>query len=178
MNLTGKQLVEEGIITNVGEDCIAQHGVDLELIKVERMFGIGFIPKKGKTRLVKYLEVEVQSLIAGVEKIDGVDVPIETSGWKLSPGTYSVTFVQGCNIPADQMLLIRQRSSLLRNGSSLHSSVFDAGFKTDAIGTVFTVNHPIEIEYGARIAQIYAHKSNIVENLYDGQFQKDSQRKV
>lgn len=177
MNLTGKQLAEQDVITNVGEDCIAQHGIDLELIKVERMFGMGLVPKKGKTRLVKYSEVIVESLIVGVETIDSVDLPIESAGWKLLPGTYAVTFKQGCKIPADQMLLIRQRSSLLRNGTFLHSSVFDAGFETNTIGTVIVVTHPIEIEYEARIAQIYAHESNIVENLYDGQFQKDLQRK-
>jgi deoxycytidine triphosphate deaminase len=172
MNLTGKQLAEQGIITNLTEENISQHGVDLNVIKIERIFGIGRIPKTGKTRLVSYKEVEQVPLIISVEE-DGL---IETSGWQLSPGTYQVTFKQGCNVPADKMLLLRQRSSMARNGAISHSSVFDAGFKTDNIGTMIIVTHPIEIEYEARIVQIYSHNSNVVENLYVGQFQGDKQR--
>lgn len=168
MNLTGKQLVEQGIITNVEPENIAQHGVDLNLVKVERLIGTGFIPVEGKTKLVKYLEVEMELLINGV---NAFAEPTYVSGWRLAPGTYSVSFHQGCQIPADKMCLIRQRSSLLRNGTLLHSSVFDAGFKTDRIGTIIVVTQPIEIEYKARIAQIYSHNSNIVENLYNGQYQ-------
>ena len=85
---------------------------------------------------------------------------------------------QGCNIPEDVTLLIRQRSSLLRNGASLHSSVFDPGFATDSIGTVLTVTTQLRIEQGARICQIYGHENEPVnkEDLYNGQWQNDSQR--
>ena len=158
--LNGKEIVIKGIVTNVPEENVAQHGVDVNLIKVERVVGIGLIPVKGKTRLPNYLEVM---------SIEGV--------WRLNPGTYNITFAQGCKIPYDQMLLIRQRSSLLRCGGQLHSSVFDAGFETDQIGTFMTLFHPIDIEVGARVAQIYNHQSDPVENLYNGQFQKDIQRK-
>lgn len=159
--ITGKELVEQGIITGeIGQDNIAQHGVDLNVIEFQSMFGVGLIPKQGKTELVKYLTVEPNS--------DGLV--------HLKPGAYNVTFEQGCKIPADKMLLIRQRSSLLRNGAILHSSVFDAGFQTENIGSVLVVTHPIAIQLGARIAQIYAHDSNVVENLYNGQFQGDKQR--
>jgi deoxycytidine triphosphate deaminase len=173
MNLTGKQLVEKGIITGeIPAENVAQHGIDLNLIKVEKMEGIGFIPKEGKTKLVTYIEMlPTDGVIKEEETLKDMRV------WHLNPGSYSVTFSQGCKIPADKMLLIRQRSSLLRNGTFLHSSVFDAGFETEQIGTVIVVVHPIQIEVGARIAQIYAHNSDVVENLYDGQFQKDSQRK-
>lgn len=174
MNLTGKELRAMNIITNVSDECVQMHGIDLELVKVESMHGVGQISKYWKTRLVKYSEVAKSLILVGNK---GADKPIEAAGWQLNPGVYNVTFKQGCKIPSNQMLLIRQRSSLLRNGGSLHSSVFDAGFETDAIGTVMTIHHPIEIEEGARIAQIYAHKWNEVENLYTGQFQKDLQRK-
>lgn len=154
--LTGQELVDQKIIIGeISAENVQQHGVDLDVIKIEQMQGIGRIPTKGKTKLVEYKEVAI---------VDGY--------WNLVPGcAYSVTFRQGCKIPADKMLLIRQRSSLLRNGTFLHSSVFDAGFETEQIGTVIVVMHPIQIEVGARIAQIYAHDSNVVENLYNGQFQ-------
>lgn len=159
--LTGQELKDAKIVTgDIKPENIAQHGIDLNLIKVQRMLGVGRVPKIGKTELVSYHEVQPVS-----------------GWWHLEPGAYDITLAQGCDIPADKMLLIRQRSSLLRNGSILHSSVFDAGFKTENIGTVLVVTHPIEIEVGARVCQIYAHDSNEVKNLYDGQFQGDSQRK-
>lgn len=158
--LNGKEIIERGIITNVPEENVTQHGSDLNLIKVERVVGVGMIPVKGKTILPEYQEVT---------PIEGV--------WRLNPGTYNITFAQGCKIPNDVMCLIRQRSSLLRCGGQLHSSVFDAGFETDNIGTFMTLAHPVDIEVGARVAQIYNHATDPVENLYNGQFQKDIQRK-
>lgn len=157
--LNGKEIVTRGIVTNVPEENVAQHGVDLNLIKVERVIGIGLIPEKGKTVLPEYQEV----------------LPINNV-WRLNPGTYNITFDQGCNIPNDVMLLIRQRSSLLRCGGQLHSSVFDAGYYCSTIGTFMTLNHPVDIEVGARVAQIYNHVTDPVENLYDGQYQGGSQK--
>ena len=72
--------------------------------------------------------------------------------------------------------MVRQRSSLLRNGAIIASSIFDPGFKTDNIGTVMIVTKDIFIEKDARIAQMYFHENSEGE-LYDGQFQNDKQRK-
>ncbi len=163
---TGKQLLDAGIITGeINEKNVAQHGIDLNVKRIQRMLDVGFIPKDGKTRLVRYSDVEIHK-----------DSESNIEKWHLEPGAYNVDFVQGCDIPNDKMLLLRQRSSLLRNGTILHSSVFDAGFKTEHMGSVIIVAHPIEIEVGARICQVYAHDSNPVENLYEGQFQGDKQR--
>lgn len=168
MNLTGKQLVSQGIITgDIGEDNIAQHGVDLNLIEVRRISGPGFIPLEGKTKLANRSLVEKQWL-----DVDGLSVV----GWRLDPGSYDITFAQGCNIPDNQRLQIVQRSSLLRNGAMLRSSMFDAGFNTKHIGTVIHLSEELWIQEGARVAQIYATTSNTVENLYDGQYQHDKQR--
>lgn len=178
MNLTGKQLVANEIITGLLDengnlkqeytDNVQQHGVDLNLIAVSLIDGTnqnGVVPYKGKTVLAQRIPM---LLTEGKEG--------DPSGWYLMPGAYDITFAQGCKVPSDKMLLIRQRSSLLRNGTILHSSVFDAGFQTQNIGTVMIVMTPIFIHHNARVAQIYAHNSNEVENLYDGQWQGDKQR--
>lgn len=169
MNLTGQQLVDRGIITgNISKENIQQHGVDLNVISIALIDGTkgpGFVPEQGKTTLAQR-------------------VPISTEGrykeyWKLSPGAYEVTLSQGCKVPPDQKLLIVQRSSLLRNGTILQSSIFDAGFETDQIGTVMIVMTPIIIGVNARIAQIFSSNSNVVseDQLYSGQWQNDNQRK-
>jgi dUTP pyrophosphatase len=166
--LNGRKLVRDNIITKVKEENIAQHGVDLNLIQVQRIVNgrVGRIPVNGKTILVDYEDVPV---------IDGI--------WALKTGMYNIVFEQGCNIPPMAMLLIRQRSSLLRNGIIIHSSVFDAGFKTENIGTMMVVNHPIVIEEGARVAQIYEHQCFAIDekDLYgaegkNSQWQNDTQR--
>jgi dUTP pyrophosphatase len=168
--LNGKEIVARGIVTGkIEEENIQQVGVDLNVIEISQIFGGGIIPVKGKTRL---------GGSERVKRVSGKELELDNMCWMLDPGAYSVDFAQGCDIPADFVLLIRQRSSLLRNGSILHSSVFDPGFSTDKIGTVLIVHAPILIEYGARIAQAYVHPCTEVqvEDLYEGQFQNDKQR--
>lgn len=172
MNLTGKELVSNGIITGVIHDeNIQQHGVDLNLLSVYKLSSFtpgGFIPVEGKTFLADRAILMPQSKTTIDDKIKMI--------WELSAGAYEVKFQQGCKVPSDQRLRIIQRSSILRNGGLLHSSVFDAGFWTDAIGTVMFFFVPIRIEVGARVAQIVSETSNIVTNLYEGQWQGDKQR--
>ena len=51
-------------------------------------------------------------------------------GWiDLAPGPYLVTFNEVVNLPLDIMALGRPRSSLLRSGVSLHTAVWDAGYR-------------------------------------------------
>lgn len=161
--LNSNELLDRGIITGpINSQNIAQHGIDLNVIKISAIENSeGFIPAEGKTIIPRYSEVPFHQ---------------DTNTWHLKPGMYDVVFAQGCNIPADQMLLIRQRSSLLRCGAFICSNVYDAGFKTENLGTMLTVVNPINIEYNARIAQIYNHQCTPVENLYDGQWQYDKQR--
>lgn len=175
--LTGKQIIERGIIFLENENHITQetflkdnpqqHSVDLNLIEVRRLDGTGFIPKEGKTVLCKRMLVAPE-----------FDHTLNCMVWNLSPGAYDITFAQGCNIPNDFRLGIVQRSSLLRNGGLLASSIFDSGFETKSSGTVFHINNPIKIEVGARVGTAYVVPSNTVaeEDLYSGQFQKDIQR--
>lgn len=177
MNLTGKQLVEQGIVNGpINDENIQQHGVDLNLVHIQRMVGIGVIPKEGKTHLTKY--EDVAPIQMEIEDLETRTMRPDVSVWHLPPGAYNIAFQQGCQIPADQRLEIVQRSSMLRNGVILKSSMFDAGFQTSNIGTVMFVHNPIIIEVGARIAQAYTTVSNKVEDdkLYAGQFQNDQWR--
>lgn len=177
MNLTGKELVEKKIITGeIAEENIQQHGIDLNLISMVKLhsygesFGsiAGFIPKEGKTRLGSRVLYAAEELVNEYGE--------KCTAWRVEPGAYEVTFSQGCVVPSDQRLRIIQRSSVLRNGGILHSSVFDAGFHTDKIGTCMFFFVPLIIEVGARVAQIVAEGSNNVVNLYEGQWQGDKQR--
>lgn len=171
MTPTGRQLIEHGVIIgNIPEENIQQIGVDLNVIKIERIdtsIGCGKIPVSGKTITAHYVEMNS-------DVYDGeTGLLMDKKEWGLTPGVYAVTFEQGCNVPENGYILIRQRSSLLRNGSMLHSSVFDPGYHAPNITSMLYVHEKIIIEYGARIAQVYLHSCNKVEekDLYNGQWQ-------
>ncbi len=171
MNLTGQELIDKGIITGeILPENIAQCGVDLNVIEVEQVVGKGTIPKTGKTVLAE------RKKIFPVKGYDANQNP-EIEHFELSPGVYDFTFLQGCKVPKNQRLDIVQRSSCSRNGLFIRSAVFDPGFETEHIGTMIQVMQNIRIEKGARVAQIVAIASNEVNNLYDGQWQGDKQRK-
>lgn len=158
--LTSQQLVEEGIITNVPEECIAQVGIDLQVQSFRKIVGMGFIPKVGKTVLPTYQEV-----------------PWDEDGCvTLEPGSYEVVFEQGCNFPDNVAGQIVHRSSILRSGEILFSAIFDAGFRTQNIGSFITVNVPIKIEKGARLGQMVCHRTEKAATKYCGQWQMDCQR--
>ena len=175
--LNADQIVEKGLLKlEQSKGKKAQVGYDLSLKEVNKIGSpagsniwqegdvIGKV-LKDKTQLVSYHP-------ANKINLDG------KTGWLLYAGAYDITFWEGCKIPSNLVGLIRQRYSMLRNGTVLHSSVFDPGFETEFMGTVMVVNEPIFIEEDARVAQIYFHYCEEVdkENLYSGQWQGDKQR--
>ena len=164
--LNANQIVEKGLLKlEHSKGKKAQVGYDLSLQAVNKIGHVGYV-LKDKTKLAAYEPIDKIQL-------DGY------KGWLLHPGAYDITFWEGCDIPSNYVGLIRQRSSMLRNGTVLHSSVFDPGFSTEFMGTVMVVNETIFIEEDARVAQIYFHICEEVDedNLYNGQWQGDKQRK-
>lgn len=176
--LNSKQLKE--YITNWEYDPkgIQQVGIDLNVLHIS-LIGIKGSILKEKTILPKYESIVPDITILG-ETTDGEILHSKSyNGWLLAPGMYDVIFAQGCKVPSNAFFLIRQRSSLLRVGAMIHSSIFDPGFETERIGTCLEVfSNEVFIEYGARIAQIYGHRCDEIsdENLYKGQWQGDRQR--
>lgn len=173
--LNAQQILEQGLIkTENSKGKPAQVGYDLSVKSINRiadpnvMFSkpsIGMV-LKDKTILNNYAPVETK-------KIDGYE------GWLLYPGAYDLTFHEGCKIAPYTVGMIRQRSSLLRNGAIIASSIFDPGFETDNMGTIMIVTATIFIEKDARVGQMYFHECDEVaeENLYNGQWAFDKQRK-
>lgn len=170
--LNAEQIIEQGLIkTEFSKGKPAQVGYDLSAKSINRIGesnpsqpAIGMI-LKDKTILNTYTPVVTKD-------IDGI------VGWLLYPGAYDITFHEGCKIPANRVGMIRQRSSLLRNGAIIASSIFDPGFETDNMGTIMIVTATIFIEQDARVGQMYFHECDEVaeDKLYSGQFQNDKQR--
>lgn len=83
-------------------------------------------------------------------------VPFDTNGWtELTPGPYLVSFNEAVNLPGDLMALGRPRSSLLRMGVSLHTAVWDAGYRGRS-QSLLTVHNPagFRVQRNARLAQL------------------------
>ena len=174
MQLTGKQIVGKGIVTNVCEDGIQQQGVDVRIDKVFKVISNeGRVPVEGKTVRPDYVEIKSKLTSWG----NGV-VSNYSDYFHLEPGWYEVELLEGCNIGSNELLNFKTRSSLVRCGSIVHSGQFDAGFNTEKMGCFLQVNHPINIQKGARIAQAIVTESYEVmnEDLYNGQWQGDKQR--
>jgi deoxycytidine triphosphate deaminase len=162
--LNAKEILEEGLIVlDKSYGAPAQVGYDLSAKEIRKTGGsIGHV-LTDKTIVGDLVDIEL-------------DIVNGREGWLLSPGTYDITMNEGCNITPNRTAMVRQRSSLLRNGAIIASSIFDPGFYTDNIGTVMIVTNDLFIEKNARVAQMYFHENNEGE-LYDGQFQNDKQRK-
>ena len=93
-------------------------------------------------------------------------------GWlKLKPGCYEIV-----NIPADLMALLRPRSSLVRMGATVISSLWDHGYKgrSNSLLVVFNKNG-IKLKEKARIAQfVFIKLSRATNHLYSGIYKDEN----
>ena len=166
MILNAEQLLEQGLLNlDNAKGKPAQVGYDLSVKEINKVGGSIGMVLVDKTVLNTHESVKKTNL-------EG------KNGWLLYAGVYDVIMNEGCNIPSNRVALIRQRSSLMRNGAIITSSIFDPGFKTSNIGTYMIVLETIFIEQDARVAQVYFHECEPVaqNNLYNGQWQNDKQR--
>jgi deoxycytidine triphosphate deaminase len=149
--------VEELLQTN-NKGSRAQVGYDLTLKSIKKVSG--GVVMQDKTTIADYTEVTPSV------NNDGKFI------FKLEPGTYSLTFEQGCKLPNNMTAFIRHRSSMLRCGAIITSGIFDPGFEVDEMGSIMIVTESMIVEKGARVAQIIMFENNEAE-LYNGQWQKD-----
>ena len=145
----------EQFLDTKGKGAKAQVGYDLTLKGVKQIKG--GVVLKDKTELEDYVTL----------------MPTFTSNEKfifeLQPGTYSLTFEQGIKLDANHTAFIRHRSSVLRCGGIITSGVYDPGFEVDEMGGVLIATQPIDIELGARCAQLIIFENHEAE-AYNGQF--------
>jgi dUTP pyrophosphatase len=142
-----------GELGEVRDDQVQPNGVDLTLGAVYEQVEPGRIGREGKT------VGERRELAAE----DGV--------YSLSRGGYVVEYADRVVIPEGHVGFLYPRSSLLRNSCMLDTAVWDAGYEGRGEG-LLEVHHPIELEAGARIAQLVlaeASHSGTYEGTYQGE---------
>ena len=143
------------------ETQLQPNGFDLSLLEVSRFFGrSGVIGASDTARS-----------LSGTEPI-----PFDPEGWLLLPaGAYLVSFNEVVNLRDDLMALGRPRSSLLRSGVSLHTAVWDAGYRGRS-QSLLTVHHPggFGLQRDARLAQlVFFRLSGPPGRRYEGRYQSE-----
>ncbi len=141
-------------LTPLEESQLQPNGVDLTAGKLFRQTESGRIGIDDKT-------VGDRNTI---EPIDGT--------FHLEVGAYIVQYGETVCIPEQHIGFIYPRSSLMRNSCMLHTAVWDAGYEGKGEG-LLEVHHEIEIEQGARIAQIVFAEADH-EGTYDGSYQGEN----
>jgi len=87
----------------------------------------------------------------------------------LTPGGYVLQYAETISIPPGYVGFIYPRSSLMRNSCMLNTAVWDAGYTGKGEG-LLEVHHDIELERGARIAQVVFAEADH-DGTYDGAYQ-------
>ena len=107
------------------------------------------------------------------ELSDTEPIAFDTDEWlRLIPGPYLLTFNEVVNLPLDLMALGRTRSSLLRSGASLHTAVWDAGYRGRS-QALLIIHHPdgYRVQKNARLLQlVFFHLARPVSQGYQGRF--------
>ena len=137
---------------------VQPNGVDLTLAAVFRPRGTGRIGRTG-TEVADRAELTPTDL-------EGRDVYV------LDPGGYVVRYAETVRIPEEHVGFLYPRSSLLRNGCTVDTAVWDAGYEGKGEG-LLEVHRPIEIEVGARVAQLVLAEGDH-EGSYDGSYQGEN----
>lgn len=170
---TGGSLSREELITRISNDerpllthmtSIAEqvqpNGVDLTLASVHRFIGGG--------------RIAIDNV--GRELPDLQEVKIEEGWFHLAPGPWHITYNEIVDLPEDLMALGRPRSSLGRSGVTIHTAVWDAGYRGRSTSLLHVLNpEGFSVEVNARVMQLvfFSLKSATIEG-YRGRYQDEN----
>jgi dUTP pyrophosphatase len=141
----------------VAEEQVQPNGVDLTVGSVYVQIDPGRIGRE-ETEVGERQSVELEEV--------GEDDPVT---YYLPPGGYVLEYAERLRIPEGHVGFLYPRSSLLRNSCMLNTAVWDAGYEGRGEG-LLQVHHDVEIERGARIAQLVLAEANH-SGTYDGAYQ-------
>lgn len=99
----------------------------------------------------------------------------DADGWYALPqGCYVVIYNEVVRIPLDIAAIARPRSTLLRNGVSVETAVWDPGYQGRSSSLLVVHNASgVRLKRNARIAQLIFYWVSEVERGYGGVFQNE-----
>lgn len=103
-------------------------------------------------------------------------IPFDEKGWvKLKRGAYKVVFNEVVHIPSDLFAIARPRSTLLRNGATVETAVWDSGYSGRSESLLVVYNDAgLFLERNARLIQLVFFKISDVTNPYEGRYQGEN----
>jgi dUTP pyrophosphatase len=142
----------------VSEEQIQPNGVDLTVEAVLEQREPGRISRDGKT-------IGERQALQPDTRGDHAET------FYLPPGGYILQYAETISIPDDHVGFLYPRSSLMRNSCMLNTAVWDAGYTGKGEG-LLQVHHDVELERGARVAQLVLADADHDE-VYDGSYQNE-----
>jgi dUTP pyrophosphatase len=140
---------------------IQPNGIDLTLREVSRHVGGGAIGVDSSDRVLPELEM----------------LEFDDAGWlTLEPGCYHIVYNEIVDIPETLMALGRPRSSLNRCGVTIHTAVWDAGYKGRST-SMLVVSNPegFRVQRDSRVMQlIFVGMSEATAEGYRGRYQLEN----
>lgn len=99
-----------------------------------------------------------------------VQLILDTNHFYLDPGAYEVLFEGNVSIADGEMGYVVPRSTLVRNGCTLISGLYDSGYN-GVVGAQLVVSNPTgaKIEQGARIGQFVLETAQAL-HTYKGSY--------
>jgi len=157
-----RRLIEEHQLITGFIDLATQlqpSGFDISLESVEAFMGGGAVDYSNKERVL----ADTEPLMA------------DDGGWfDLPQGCYKVVYNETVKMPLDVAALARTRSTLLRNGATLGTAVWDPGYQGRSSSLLVVHNpHGIRLKRDARIAQLVFFQTGRVEKGYSGAYQNE-----
>ncbi len=103
------------------------------------------------------------------------EIKPDSNGWyKLKEGCYTVIYNEIVKIPLDIVVIARPRSTMLRNGATVETAVWDPGYQGRSSSLLIIYNpFGLRIKENARIAQLIFYNIDFVEKGYSGIYQRE-----
>lgn len=122
------------------ESQLQPNGFDVTLREISRFTGAGAIGERAENRVLPSLE----------------RLPFDDDGWiRLTPGAYHIVYNEVVDIPASLMALGRPRSSLGRSGVTIHTAVWDAGYRGRSTSLLAVLHSDgFRLQCNARVMQL------------------------
>lgn len=140
-------------------------GYDLTVRSIDRFGSPGRLDLTNKQRQLPELETLPWPAPGG----DGQPRPL-----RLEPGGYLVTYNEEIGIPSDCAGIVLPRSSLMRCGATLHTALWDPGYRGRGQG-LLTVHNHLDVYPDARIGQlILIALEQEADQLYKGAYQGEN----
>lgn len=139
------------------ESQLQPNGFDLTLREVCRFTSAGTIGMRAEDRELPELE----------------SLSFDETGWiRLPAGVYHIVYNEIVDIPTSLMALGRPRSSLGRSGVTIHTSVWDAGYRGRSTSLMAVMNpNGFRVQRDARVMQlVFFGLASATESGYAGRY--------